>query len=49
MSRTVAQYPTKCTFEMKKQIDYCVELIELFVKDRIPEITDGGNPQMKMR
>ena len=33
----------------EEQIDYCVGLIELFITDRVPDITDEGDFQIKIR
>jgi hypothetical protein len=33
----------------EQQIDYCAGLIELFVNDRVPEITNDGDPQIKLK
>lgn len=36
-------------FLTEEQIKYCVDLVELYVKDRVPEITENGDPQIKTR
>lgn len=33
----------------EEHVNYCADLIELFVNDRVPELSDDGDPQIKTR